>query len=208
MSDRLGTFWLKDRRTGQEVEATLWQTIDDRHVEDFAQKWKSVFEARKAELRKQGDLTAEIAGEHNLQDAHWEWARKVEQRRDGLAWASFAVEAEEVTQGLMFARMDAFAREPSQRNKPIVDIDLLATAPWNRFRLVPEPQFKGVGFVLLGAAISLSVHEEFAGRIGLHALPQAESWYRDVCGMTDLGVDGTGMRYFEMTESQAKAFVR
>jgi hypothetical protein len=207
MSERLGTFWLTDRRTGREVEATLWQTIDDRHVEDFAQKWKPVFEARKAELRKQGELTAEIAGEHNLQDSHWEWARKVEQRRDGLAWTSFAVEAQDVTQGLMFARMDAFAREPSQRNKPIVDIDLIATAPWNRFRLVPEPQFKGVGFVLLGAAVSLSVHEEFAGRIGLHALPQAESWYRDVCGMTDLGIDGTGMRYFEMTEAQAKAFV-
>jgi hypothetical protein len=207
MSVRLGTYPLKDRRTGREVEATLWQSIDDRHVEDFAQKWKPVFEARKSELRLQGDLTPEIAGEHNLQDSHWEWARKVEQRRDGLAWASFAVEAEDVTQGLMFVRMDAFAREPSQRNKPIVDIDLLATAPWNRFRLVAEPQFKGIGRLLLAAAVSLSVHEEFHGRISLHALPQAESWYRNVCGMTDLGIDGTGMRYFEMTEAQAKAFV-
>jgi GNAT superfamily N-acetyltransferase len=207
MSDRLGTYWLKDRRTGQEVQATLWQSIDDRHVEDFAQKWKPIFEARKAELRLQGDLTLEIAGEHNLQDAHWEWARKVEQRRDGLAWTSFAVEAQDVTQGLMFVRMDAFACEPSQRHKPIVDIDLLATAPWNRFRLVAEPQFKGIGRLLLAAAVSLSIHEEFNGRISLHALPQAESWYRDVCGMTDLGIDGTGMRYFEMTEAQAKAFV-
>src|SRR5258706_1341 len=82
-----------------------------------------------------------------------------------------------------------------------------ATALWNRFRLVPEPQFKGIGRLLLAAAISLSVSEEFAGRIGLHALPQAESWYRDVCGMTDLGIDGTGMRYFEMTEAQAQTFV-
>src|SRR5271154_2618301 len=144
MSERLGTYWLKDRRTDQEVEAILWQTIDDRHVEDFAQKWKPVFEARKAELRKQGDLTLEIAGEHNLQDAHWAWARKVEQRRAGLAWASFALESQDVTQGLMFPRMDGFARELSQRSKPIVDIDLLATAPWNRFRLVTEPQFKGI----------------------------------------------------------------
>ncbi|MNR44822.1 hypothetical protein D3C85_1636060 [compost metagenome] len=62
--------------------------------------------------------------------------------------------------------------------------------------------------MLLATAISLSFGEEFAGRIGLHALPQAESWYRDVCGMTDLGVDGTGMTYFEMTEPQARAFIR
>ncbi len=108
----------------------------------------------------------------------------------------------------MFARMDAFAREPSQLNKPIVDIDFLATAPWNRFRLAQDPRFKGIGRLLLAAAISLSVSEEFAGRIGLHALPQAESWYRDVCGMTDLGVDGTSMRYFEMTEAQARVFIK
>ena len=103
--------------------------------------------------------------------------------------------------------MGAFAQEPSQLNKPIVDIDLLATAPWNRPQLTDQPQFKEIGRLLLAGAISLSVSEEFAGRIGLHALPQAETWYRDVCGMTDLGVDGTNMRYFEMTESQARAFI-
>jgi hypothetical protein len=73
--------------------------------------------------------------------------------------------------------------------------------------LTEVPRFKGIGRILLGAAISLSFHEEFAGRIGLHALPQAEDWYRHVCGMTDLGVDGKKMRYFEMTEAQAKAFL-
>lgn len=208
MSDLIGRYPLRDRRLGQEVEVTLWRSLDERHVRDFRERWKPIFDTRLAELRRQGPVTAAIAAEHNLQDAHWEWAQKVEQRREGLAWASFAVEAEGVTQGLMFARMDAFAREPSQRGKPLVDIDLLATAPWNRFRLVPDPQFKGIGRLLLAAAVSLSADEEFAGRVGLHALPQAESWYRDICGMTDLGVDGTSMRYFEMTEAQARAFVQ
>ena len=208
MGIRLGVFGLKDRRTGAEVPAEIWSTVEDRHVQDFAGRWKPIFDARLAELRRQGEVTAAIAADHNVQDAHWQWARKVAERRESLSWASFAVEAEGVTQGLMFARLDGFAREPSQRNKPLVDIDLLATAPWNRARLVERPQFKGVGQLLLGAAVSLSVHEEFAGRIGLHALPQAESWYRDVCGMTDLGVDSTGMTYFEMTEPQARAFIR
>lgn len=207
MADLLGTYLLKDRLKNREVEVTLWQSLDERHVEDFAQKWKPMFDARLAELRAKGELTLEVVGDYNLQDAHWEWAQKRLERQDMMAWASFAVEAEDVTQGLMFVRMDGFAREPSARGKPIVEIDLLATAPWNRFRLVPWPQFKGIGRLLLAAAISLSVEEEFAGRIGLHALPQAESWYRDVCGMTDLGVDETEMRYFEMTEAQARAFV-
>jgi hypothetical protein len=72
---------------------------------------------------------------------------------------------------------------------------------------VKEPLYKGVGHLLLAAAINLSFNEEFSGRVGLHALPQAESWYRDVCKMTDLGPDGTKMRYFEMTEAQARAFL-
>ncbi len=207
MGEVVGVYPLKDRRTGKEVEATLWRSLEDRHVQDFTGRWKPIFEARITELRRNGSVTPAIAGEHNVQDAHWLWAQKVEQRRDGLEWASFAVEAEGITQGLMFARLGAFAQEPSQLNKPIVDVDLLATAPWNRPQLTVQPQFKGIGRLLLAAAISLSVSEEFAGRIGLHALPQAETWYRDVCGMTDLGVDGTKMRYFEMTEAQARAFI-
>lgn len=210
MGERIGTFFLKDRRTGRDVEAIVWQTLEERHVNDFAERWKPMFEARLAELRSAGELTLAVVGDKNLQDAHWKWAEKLAERRDDMSWASFAVEAQGVTQGLMFVRMGplARAREASQRNQFLVEIDLLATAPWNRFRLVPEPQFKGIGRLLLATAISLSFSEEFAGRVGLHALPQAESWYRDVCGMTDLGVDETGMRYFEMTEAQARAFLR
>lgn len=210
MSGALGVYPLKDRRTGKEVGATLWQSIEQRHVDDFANRWKPIFDARLTELYGQGDVTAEIAAEHNLQDAYWRWAQKAQERRDKLAWASFAVEAEGVTQGLMFTRVgaDVRAREASQRNQYIVEVDLLAIAPWNRFRLVPAPQFKGIGRLLMATAISLSFNEEFAGRIGLHALPQADSWYRDICGMTDLGVDDTKMRYFEMTEAQAHAFIQ
>lgn len=209
MGDLLGVYQLKDRRTGQEVDARLWSEIEDRHVDDFSGKWKPVFDAKIHELSKNGPLTNELIADYNLQDIHWAWIEKVPQRRDQLSWASFAVEAQDVTQGLMFTRVgpDVRAREASQRNQYLVEIDLLTVAPWNRFRLVPDPQFKGIGRLLLATAVSLSVSEEFAGRIGLHSLPQAESWYRDVCGMTDLGVDGTKMRYFEMTEAQARAFL-
>ena len=207
MEGLVGTYPLLNRRTGKEIDATLWRPLSERHVQDFLQRWKPVLDARVAELGNQGSITAAKAAEHNVQDAHWQWSQKLVQRRNGLAWTSFAVEVDGATQGLMFARMDAFAREASQLNKPIVDIDLLATAPWNRFRLDPNPLFKGVGRLLLAAAVSLSVSEEFCGRVGLHALPQADSWYRDVCGMCDLGVDSTGMRYFEMTDAQAQAFL-
>ena len=44
--------------------------------------------------------------------------------------------------------------------------------------------------------------------MALHSLPQAERYYRDVCGMTDLGPDPAydNLRYFEMTAEQAAEF--
>lgn len=209
MAQLLRTILLMDRRAGREVEATIWQSLDERHVRDFDEKWKPIFAARLAELFAAGPVTGAIAGEHDLQDAHWKWSEKLARMQGDMSRASFAVEAEGVTQGLMFTHMGPTvrAREPSQQGQYIVDVELVATAPWNRFRLTPDPQFRGIGRLLLATAVSLSFSEEFAGRVGLHALPQAESWYRDVCGMTDLGVDTSGMRYFEMTSAQARAFI-
>ena len=62
--------------------------------------------------------------------------------------------------------------------------------------------------ILIRAAIALSEDLEFYGRIGLHSLPQANGFYANTCGMTDLGADPDyeGLRYFEMTPEQARAF--
>ena len=45
-------------------------------------------------------------------------------------------------------------------------------------------------------------------RIGLHALPGAETFYRDVIGMTDLREDTHhhGLQYFELSTAQAAKF--
>jgi hypothetical protein len=101
-----------------------------------------------------------------------------------------------------------FARSDRQKGRELVYVDLLATAPWNRPRLVPEARYKGVGRILIATAISLSYELEFNGRLGLHSLPQSESWYRDVAGFSDMGYDAPKrMRYFEVTEAQAAAFL-
>lgn len=64
---------------------------------------------------------------------------------------------------------------------------------------------------LIAAAIQLSIDEGNNGRIGLHSLPQSDAFYRNVCGMSDLGPDANyseiPLRYFEMDEMQAAAFM-
>ncbi len=89
-------------------------------------------------------------------------------------------------------------------------MDYLEVAPWNRPDLGKAPLLKGVGSALIVGAVALSLDEGFAGRIGLHSLPQADIYYRDKCRMTDLGPDmnyTNHLRYFEMSAEQAQAFL-
>ena len=105
---------------------------------------------------------------------------------------------------------ECISRHNEHPRAQIVYVDLLATAPWNRPILVDEPVYKGVGGALLVAAITVSREQGLHGCIGLHSLKEAESFYRDVVQMTDLGIeqegDHKGLRYFELPKSQATSF--
>jgi hypothetical protein len=112
-------------------------------------------------------------------------------------------------QGLMLIAGGKDCRIQSQKGKNLVYVDYLSVAPWNSKASTVNPKYNMVGKVLLQAAIELSDDEGFKGRIGLHSLPQSETWYSNI-GMTDLGKDVAylNLRYFEMTPEQATAFVQ
>lgn len=99
-------------------------------------------------------------------------------------------------------------RETSQAGQDMVYVDYVETAPWNRDKVVPTPEFGGVGTNFVRVAIQLSRDEGFRGRIGLHSLPQSEPFYRRI-GMLDFGPDATkqNLTYFEMTSAIADAFM-
>lgn len=81
------------------------------------------------------------------------------------------------------------ARLPSHRGKDLAYIEFVSTAPWNRPEISGIQQFHGVGLNMVRAAIELSRNEGFYGRIGLHSLPQAATFYSGICGMSELGAD-------------------
>ncbi len=199
---------LFDRHEGRLVECTLFRDIAANNVLDFKEKWLPVFDAKKQELKTEGKYTVEALKEFGLQDSHWKWPEKAAYIENHGGYIGFSVECSDVTQGLMILSSVGFAREESQKDEPLVQVELLSTAPWNRKNLVESAKFKGVGELLLQAAVAVSFEFHNEGRIGLHALSGAEAWYRDYCGMTDLGFDANkNMHYFEMTSSQAKAFI-
>lgn len=204
MSEEIGSFDLLNRHSRQFEEASLHRPIGQKHVRDFQTLWRPAFKKRLATITNREQLA-----EAQMQDAHWKWPEKTAGIAERLDLDSFAVMADGVTQGLMIVSLTARGRAPGQENAHLVYVELVAIAPWNRKGFTDQPKYKGAGRLLLAAAVSLSAEQEFAGRIGLHALPQSETWYREVCGMTDLGPDDAhhGLRYFEMTEAQVRAFV-
>ncbi|MBN1909930.1 MAG: hypothetical protein JW818_09340 [Pirellulales bacterium] len=192
MSDSTSVVYLRNSESGALVEAELHDSILQRHLDDQLSKWKP--------------LTTEHAEEHG----HWDWQAKWAFFAPQLSYQSFALECNGRTQGLMIVNTIKRCRIQQQANKHLVYVEYLEAAPWNRRPIPGETQYKGVGQVMIAAAIQLSIDEGNHGRIGLHSLPQANTFYRDKCGMTDLGPDASyqNLRYFEMTEAKATAFMQ
>ena len=205
MRRSLGEFPLLNRQTGQEEWATLYSPIELTNVEDFERYWQPAMQAKIATFTTPKDIA-----NANLQDACWDWRGKHQARANRFDWESFTVESDGQTQGLMFLRTYGLSRESSQLNLPLIYIDLLSVAPWNRHGFTDTPKYKGIGPLLFGAALSSSISEGFQGRLGLHSLPQSESWYRDRCKMSELGPDKAypgNLVYFEFTPVQAQAYL-
>ena len=194
---------LHNRRSGEYETAHLYRECDQKNRDDFEQAWKPVLDQRRHEFPS---WTA--ASEGRAQDSHWDWISKTTKASGSLAYETFVVECNGMTQGMMLVDVTQFAKLPSQAGRELVRVELLATAPWNRSKTTPNPVYRGTGTLLLSAAISLSYELSFNGRIGLYSLEQSESWYREQGCFTDGGYDDHHkMQYFEMTDEQAKAFV-
>lgn len=204
MTVEVSSIYLLDTASDAAVEAELRDAIEASHLLDWKGHWQPALMSVLQELARRGVPPGQWP-----QSWHWDWPAKTAQVQGLLGFRGFSVVCAGMTQGLMRVDLTKSGREPSQAGKPLVYVDYLEVAPWNRPDLGRTPRLKGVGTALIVAAVSLSHEEEFKGRIGLHSLPQADAFYRERCGMTDLGPDAAyqNLRYFEMTPAQAQAFL-
>jgi hypothetical protein len=204
MTVEVSIIFLFDVASGTGIEAELRAAIEEAQLVDWHTQWQPALIRTLQELARQGVPMAQWP-----QSWHWDWRAKTAQVTGLLAFQGFSIVCAGMTQGLMRIDLTKTAQAPVQKGKPLVYIDYLEVAPWNRPDLGQVARYKGVGTALMVAAIALSEHEGFKGRIGLHSLPQSESFYRDRCGMIDLGPDAVyqNLKYFEMTPDQAKAFL-
>lgn len=144
------------------------------------------------------------------QHFHWSWSSDNKSAKlNLLAYRCFGIECNDEMQGLMLVNTINSSRIQTQKNKPLVYVDYIENAPWNLKDCTTTPRYGAVGVRLIEAAIRFSLDEGFGGRVGLHSLPQAESFYENTCGMTRCEIDlrYEGLRWFELTEISAKNFL-
>lgn len=165
------------------VDAKLL-TLTDKHLDDFGTFWKSRLEAS------------------NEEDGHWNWIKKNRFTLLSSDYEKYAVECEQITQGLMMLEVSNYYSKNNPQQK-IVYLDFLSTAPWNRISLKNPPDYKGVGSILLSFARQRSKQLGYEGRVGLHALPKAENFYKKR-GMINFGIDieKEGLVYFEWLKEE------
>lgn len=150
------------------------------------------------------------------QHHHWSWAQKaVKLRKLDIEsplspYRVMGMKCSDEWQGVVLVTSVGRHSRLGATGRELIYVDYLETAPWNLSieAIGQSPRYTGVGRQLLEAAVRLSKAMEFRGRVGLHSLPQADSFYRR-CGMTELGPDPqySDLCYFEMSEKQAGAFL-
>ena len=190
-----------DRRTGQPVRASLITDLSAEDVNAVEEQWSGIHIAGAARLQ--------IAGHAVPEHWHWDWRQK-SAKLSLLAYRCFGIDCDNEMQGLMMTSTATHsARLEPDTGKPLVYIEYLETAPWNIRLMVEEPRYGGVGIRLFEAAVRFSQEEDFRGRVGLHALSQAQHFYAGTCGMTALGPDSRmqDLTYFELTHTQATQFL-
>lgn len=203
MSSRTPVF-LRHRATGKYVPAILVDGVSKVEVEGVETVWRPLIQEAVKKMEVE-----ELPLERRPQHAHWDWRKKHQATENILAYQTLGIECDEEMQGLMLLKTAGkLSRLPGQKSNGVVYVSFIETAPWNSPLIAKEPRYSQVGTVLLAAAIDISIDLGFKGRVGLHALPQAEHWYATHCEMTDLGPDPAyhDLKYFEMTPEQAANF--
>lgn len=142
-----------------------------------------------------------IKVEQKQEEAYWDWVNKDRLYGSRGNYERYALECDLITQGMMLIETRNH-RSRFDENRRLVYVSILQTAPWNLPNAQPEPLFRSVGAALLTFAKRRSKQLGYGELVGLHSLPRAEGFYRNM-NMIDCGQDEEkdGLTYFEWYKS-------
>lgn len=217
MATILESYDIDSPELGKVFKVDLAEGLDSVHLDFIEAKWAPALERQynlailqffqRPSAEQTPEKWLETQGQFQVQDHHWDWRSKSANAPSSRRRILSLLNAAEV-EAAMVLQFGKTSRDPTAP-MPIVYVDYLAVAPWNR-KVVQHPQrFKNLGTVMLGVAVAMSIATGLDGRCGLHSLPQSEGFYRRI-GMTDYGVDPaySSLRYFEFSAQAARNFVK
>ena len=164
--------------TGELIEASLC-SMELSHLYDYQEVWQPMLI------------------ESEQPDKDWPWEYKLRQAQQETRLEAYALEVERFAHGLLYLETQ-WHRSGLPQRYPLVYVQALASAPWNRKAMEDPPYLRGVGTMLLLFARERSEQLGYQGRVALHALPEAAGFYERL-GMPEYGPDPDqeGLIYFE-----------
>ena len=134
-------------------------------------------------------------------DMDWSWAYKLRLAARESRYEAYVIEIDKLAHGVMLLEMQWHRSQLDSQGierSPLVYIEYLASAPWNRRVIENPPYFVGIGRALLLVARQRSVELGYGGRVGLHSISESEAFYHRQ-GMPEYGADPDkdGLVYFE-----------
>lgn len=214
MATILESFDIDSPQHSKTFKIDLAEGLDTSHLDFMEAQWTSAMQRQYSLALLQffqlptADRTSEkldeTFGKFDVQDYHWKWRTKCAIAPGTKRRVFSLLNAGEV-EAAMLLLFDKTSRAPI--SLPIVYVDFVAIAPWNRKAFQNPQRFRHLGTVMLGAAVELSRTLGLDGRCGLHSLPQSEGFYRYI-GMRDFGLDAaySSLRYFEFDAIGAANF--
>lgn len=170
------TAYIIDAATGDPVQVELDDDLTVDVLLDVEDQWKVPREELRAKLRALG-----VARKDWPESLWWDWGMKSVRLAfgDPNDFRIMALRRQAVWEAAMVTRSkNHVALLAPDIGKPIVYVDFLEVAPWNwTIDKIQNRKFKASGPVLLRAALEQSYAKGWDGRVGLHALPQAASFY-------------------------------
>jgi hypothetical protein len=168
--------YIIDGATDAPVEVELHDDLKVDVLLDVESQWASTRHDIRTKL-----TTLAVPPQSRPESLHWDWGRKSLPLafRDPDDFRIMAVGRQTVWEAAVVTLCkNQVALLAPHAGSPLVYVDYLEVAPWNwKIENVQTRKFKAIGSVLLRAAIEQSYTKGWEGRVGLHALPQAATFY-------------------------------
>ena len=195
--------YIVDAATEDIVEVVLHDDLSTDVLLDIEEQWAPSRHGLRRRLR-----ALRVAREKWPQSLHWDWGRKGLQLAlgDPDDFRVMAIRRQRTWEAAMVTLCkNQVTLSPPDAGKPLVYIDYLEVAPWNwTVDKCQARKFKAAGAVLLRAAVEQSFAKGWAGRVGLHALPQAAPFYTSQ-GLQFVKHDSSkqNLPYYELSAAEA-----